>query len=86
MPGRQARLRPSTSAEVMQTAVLRLSLEHASAKVRSGPPVDEDDDYGWPVWAGVVPVAMHFGEPIADPRLRDGIEPAEDVGALGRER
>ena len=81
-PGRQARLRPSTSTEVMQTAVLRLSLEHASAKVRSGPPTDDEEDYDWPVWAGVLPVTTRIGEPVADPRLRDDIEPSEDVRTL----
>ncbi len=60
-------------AEVRQTAVLRLSLEHASAKVRTGPPVDEEADYDWPVWAGVLPVTTRFGEPEPDPRLRPEI-------------
>lgn len=82
VPGRQARLRPSTAAEVRQTAVLRLSLEHASAKVRSGPPSDDEEDYDWPVWAGVLPVTTRFGEPEADPRLRDGVELSEDVRSL----
>jgi nitroimidazol reductase NimA-like FMN-containing flavoprotein (pyridoxamine 5'-phosphate oxidase superfamily) len=79
VPGRQARLRPSTTAEIRQTAVLRLSLEHASAKVRSGPPSDDEADYAWPVWAGVLPVTTRIGEPVADPRLAPGIEPADDV-------
>jgi len=82
VPGRQSRLRPSTSAEVKQTAVLRLSLEHASAKVRSGPPADDEEDYDWPVWAGVLPVTTRFGEPEADPRLRDGIALSDDVRRL----
>jgi nitroimidazol reductase NimA-like FMN-containing flavoprotein (pyridoxamine 5'-phosphate oxidase superfamily) len=81
-PGRQALLRPSTTAEVRQTAVLRLSLEHASAKVRSGPPADDEEDYDWPVWAGVLPVVTRIGEPEADPRLRDGIAVSDDVRRL----
>lgn len=82
VPGRQERLRPSTSAEIRQTAVLRLSLEHASAKVRSGPPADDEEDYDWPVWAGVLPVSTRIGEPEADPRLRDGIALSDDVSRL----
>jgi nitroimidazol reductase NimA-like FMN-containing flavoprotein (pyridoxamine 5'-phosphate oxidase superfamily) len=81
-PGRQSQLRPSTSAEVRQTAVLRLSLEHASAKVRSGPPADDEEDYDWPVWAGVLPVTTRIGEPEADPRLRAGVPMSDDVRRL----
>jgi len=61
---------------------VRISLERSSAKVRSGPPIDEEDDYGWPVWAGIVPAALALGEPQPDPRLRDGIEVPEAVRAL----
>ena len=82
LPGRRATLRPMTPAEVRKTGVLRLSLEHASAKVRSGPPIDEEDDYDWPVWAGVLPVADRFGEPEPDPRLRPDIALPADIGAL----
>jgi hypothetical protein len=82
VPGRQAQLRPSTSVEVMQTAVLRLSLEHASAKVRSGPPADDEEDYAWPVWAGVLPVTTRIGEPEADPRLVGGAVLPDDLRSL----
>lgn len=73
-PGRNEQLRPMTTKELKQTAVMRLSLERASAKVRTGPPVDDEEDYGWPVWAGVVPVTTGFGQPIADPRLDEEVE------------
>ena len=64
---------------------MRLSLEHASAKVRVGPPVDEEEDYDWPVWAGVLPVTTRFGEPEPDPRLRPGITlPGDLHGLVGR--
>ena len=53
--------------------VLRLALDEASAKVRTGPPVDDDEDYELDVWAGVVPLSLERGEPLADPRLRAGI-------------
>jgi nitroimidazol reductase NimA-like FMN-containing flavoprotein (pyridoxamine 5'-phosphate oxidase superfamily) len=73
-PGRTQQLRPMTASELKQTAVMRLSLEQASAKVRTGPPVDEDGDYDWPVWAGVLPVTTAIGQPIPDPRLGDDVE------------
>ena len=82
LPGRQAQLRPTTSAELKQTAVLRVSLEHASAKIRTGPPHDEEGDYEWPVWAGVLPITTAIGAPQADPRLADDIEVPEHVSDL----
>jgi nitroimidazol reductase NimA-like FMN-containing flavoprotein (pyridoxamine 5'-phosphate oxidase superfamily) len=81
-PGRNAQLRPMTRQELRQTAVMRISLERASAKVRTGPPVDEDADYDWPVWAGVLPVSTAFGEPEPDPRLDDGIDVPSHVQDL----
>lgn len=81
-PGRQEQLRPTNITELKQTAVMRISLEHASAKVRTGPPVDEEEDYGWPVWAGVLPVTTAIGQPLPDPRLDDGIETPEHVREL----
>jgi nitroimidazol reductase NimA-like FMN-containing flavoprotein (pyridoxamine 5'-phosphate oxidase superfamily) len=82
VPGRSASLRPMTREEVRQTALMRLSLEHASAKVRTGPPVDEEADYDRPVWAGVVPVSTRFGEPRPDPRLRPDIPLPDGIRAL----
>ncbi|MBT3247961.1 MAG: pyridoxamine 5'-phosphate oxidase family protein [Actinobacteria bacterium] len=86
VPTRQADLRATTEKENRSTEVLRLSLAQASAKVRTGPPVDEDDDYAYPMWAGVLPVTTTIGEPIADPKLTEGIELPDNVKALvGRE-
>jgi nitroimidazol reductase NimA-like FMN-containing flavoprotein (pyridoxamine 5'-phosphate oxidase superfamily) len=82
VPGRQERLRPTTAKELKQTAVMRISLERASAKVRTGPPVDEEDDYGWPVWAGVLPVSTAIGQPQPDPRLPTDIEVPQHVQDL----
>ena len=82
VPGRQAQLRPTTEVEIKQTAVMRISLEQASAKIRSGPPQDEEADYTWPVWAGVVPVATALGQPRADPRLDESIEVPANVQGL----
>ncbi len=82
VPGRQAQLRPTTPKEVQGTSVFRLSLERASAKVRTGPPSDDEEDYDVPVWAGVVPAAVRFGAPVADPRLGDGIDVPDNVRRL----
>ena len=86
VPGRSAALRPMTPLEVRQTAVLQIALEHASTKVRSGPPGDDEADYEWPVWAGVVPVQTSFGEGIPDPRLRPDIPMPDHVRALAHKR
>ncbi len=82
VPGRGEQLRPTTEAEIRQTAVLRLPLEHASTKIRTGPPVDEEDDYDWPVWAGVLPVSTSIGRPQADPRMGPAIDEPDNVRAL----
>lgn len=79
VPGRQATLRPTSTAELKQTAVLRLSLARASAKVRSGPPADDEADYALPIWAGVLPVTTVVGEPVPDPRLAPGLGVPEHV-------
>jgi nitroimidazol reductase NimA-like FMN-containing flavoprotein (pyridoxamine 5'-phosphate oxidase superfamily) len=68
-PGRYASVRPPTDDEVTGTLVLRLPITEGSAKVRSGPPIDDEEDYAWPVWAGVIPLAVQAGTPIPDPRL-----------------
>jgi hypothetical protein len=59
-------VRAPSGQELKATAVLALGLDEASAKVRSGPPVDDDADYALDVWAGVVPVVTALGEPVAD--------------------
>jgi nitroimidazol reductase NimA-like FMN-containing flavoprotein (pyridoxamine 5'-phosphate oxidase superfamily) len=78
-PGRWDEVRQPTEGEMRATLVLALALEEASAKVRTGPPVDDEEDYALPVWAGVVPLGMVAGEPIADPRLPQGVEPPAHV-------
>ena len=61
---------------------LRISLERASTKVRSGPPKDEEADYDWPVWAGVLPVRTTIGEPVPDPRLGPDMEVPDHIRQL----
>jgi nitroimidazol reductase NimA-like FMN-containing flavoprotein (pyridoxamine 5'-phosphate oxidase superfamily) len=72
-PGQWDVVRRPDRRELAATAVLALSLEESSVKVRQGPPVDEEDDHALDVWAGVLPVRQVFGEPVPDPRLRPGI-------------
>jgi nitroimidazol reductase NimA-like FMN-containing flavoprotein (pyridoxamine 5'-phosphate oxidase superfamily) len=62
------------SSELRATLVLALPLGEASAKIRTGPPVDDEEDYSLPVWAGVLPLHLATGEPVPDPRLTAGIE------------
>lgn len=69
VPGRYAGVRPPTDDEIAGTLVLRLPIDEGSAKIRSGPPIDDEADYAWPVWAGVVPLALQPGTPVPDPRL-----------------
>ena len=73
-PGRTALLRPMTDQEVKATTILGLKLNEVSAKVRSGPPVDDDADYDLPIWAGLVPFSLQPGTIIPDPRLLAGVE------------
>lgn len=71
VPGRWAEVRWPNKQELDATLVLALRLAEASAKIRTGPPVDDEEDYALEVWAGVLPLDLSAGEPIADPRLRD---------------
>jgi uncharacterized protein len=69
IPGRWADARQPNERELKQTSVLRLPIEEFSAKIRTGPPIDDEEDYSFPTWAGVVPLEMKAGEPINDPHL-----------------
>ena len=74
IPGRWADVRPPTENELNATQVLSLSLAEASAKIRTGPPLDDEDDYSLPIWAGVIPLRLVAAEAIDDPRLNPEIE------------
>jgi nitroimidazol reductase NimA-like FMN-containing flavoprotein (pyridoxamine 5'-phosphate oxidase superfamily) len=79
VPGRWDEVRPPSRQELKGTQVLALTLDEASAKLRRGGPVDDDEDYALDVWAGVVPLTLRRGAPEPDERLRDGIAPSEAV-------
>ena len=72
-PDRWSQLRPMSSKELKATTILGLELNEVSAKVRNGPPGDDEADYGVPVWAGIIPLSTAVGAPIADPRLMAGL-------------
>jgi nitroimidazol reductase NimA-like FMN-containing flavoprotein (pyridoxamine 5'-phosphate oxidase superfamily) len=72
--GRWSDVRLPTEAELKATTVLALPLAEVSAKIRTGPPKDDAEDYELPIWAGVVPLTIMPAAPIADPRLNAGLE------------
>jgi nitroimidazol reductase NimA-like FMN-containing flavoprotein (pyridoxamine 5'-phosphate oxidase superfamily) len=71
-PGRWPELRAVTKQELKGTTVLHMGLDEASAKIRTGGPVDDEEDYALPVWAGVVPIRLALGTPEPDSRLAPG--------------
>jgi len=80
LPGRWEDSRQPNERELKATSVLRVPIEEFSAKVRVGPVVDDEEDYSFPTWAGVVPLEMVAGTPISDARLI----PGRDVPAYAR--
>jgi hypothetical protein len=81
-PGRWAEVRPPDARELKATAVLRMDLGEASAKLRTGSPHDDDADLGGSAWAGVVPIRTVAGPPDAAPDLAPGIAPSAAVRTL----
>lgn len=75
-PGRWDVVRPPSPSELQATLVVRLPLTEVSAKIRSGPVIDDESDFSRPVWAGVVPVVQHTVGPEADARLHPAVDPA----------
>lgn len=73
MPGRWADARQPTELELKATSVARVPIELASAKIRQGPPADDEADLKLTVWAGVVPIRQRAGEPVPDPQQSEGV-------------
>jgi uncharacterized protein len=71
--GRWEDVRNPTAKELKATTVLEFTIEDASAKIRTGPPHDDEEDYALPVWAGVVPLHIQAAAPLKDPRLNGGV-------------
>lgn len=86
VPGRWGDARIPTAKELRATAVLRIPLEEASAKVRTGPPADDDEDMELPVWAGVVGLRTAAEEPQPDELLAPGIPPPAYLAEMLGER
>ena len=80
LPGRWAESRQPNEKELKATLVMRLPIEEFSAKVRQGPPIDDEEDYSFPTWAGVIPLEMVPGTPIDDPKL-DGGRPVPEYAS-----
>jgi nitroimidazol reductase NimA-like FMN-containing flavoprotein (pyridoxamine 5'-phosphate oxidase superfamily) len=77
IPGRWEEARGPSADELRRTLVVTIPITEASAKVRTGPPLDDDADLALPVWAGVLPLRLAAGAPVADPTLAPGIPPPE---------
>ena len=82
MPGRWDELREPLQNEVKMTGIIALEIESASAKVSTGMPEDEDDDYAIPIWAGVLPLQSRFTTLKSDDRLLEGVTPSDAVCAM----
>ena len=79
VPGRWGEVRRPTAKEMRATSVVAMTIDEASAKIRTGPPLDDEEDYALDVWAGVIPLSMSVGRPVPDPRLREEIAMPEHV-------
>jgi uncharacterized protein len=75
VPGRWRDVRPPADNELAATSVLAIPIDEASAKIRTGPPLDDDQDYALGAWAGIIPLVARARAPEPDPRLREGISP-----------
>lgn len=77
IPGRWAEVRGPSESELKATTVLEFFIEEISSKVRTGPPIDDESDYGLRVWAGVLPLETRSRQPIPDEQLLDGVAPPD---------
>jgi nitroimidazol reductase NimA-like FMN-containing flavoprotein (pyridoxamine 5'-phosphate oxidase superfamily) len=84
IPGRLDDIRRPTALELRKTSVVSLPIDMVSAKVSDGPPEDDEADLGTGVWAGVIPVATFFGQPVPAPDLEPGIETPDYLSDLRR--
>lgn len=80
-PGRSATLRPTNAQEFKATTLVGMTIEEASAKIRSGGPGGDDEDYALPIWAGVIPLRTIVDPPVADARNLPGVAAPTDIAA-----
>ena len=78
-PGRYDTLRPDYAQDIKATMVLGMEITEGSAKIRTGGPSDDEDDYALPIWAGVIPLRTEIGAPSPDPRNLERVETPEHV-------
>ena len=81
-PGRWDEARDTNEKEVKATSVIALDIETAAAKIRSGMPVDDEEDYDLDHWAGIVPISTAYGQPVNCSRLKDGIPVSDSIKRL----
>jgi nitroimidazol reductase NimA-like FMN-containing flavoprotein (pyridoxamine 5'-phosphate oxidase superfamily) len=86
LPGRWKDSRQPNEKEIKATSVLRLPITEFSAKVRQGPPIDDEEDYAFPTWAGVIPLEMMAGKPVNDPRLDSAVAVPEYAQSYSRRK
>ena len=82
VPGRWAEVRPPNPIELRTTSLLKLEITEASAKIRQGPPIDDEEDYALGCWAGVLPFTLAAQEPMSDPLLASGIAVPDYIRAF----
>ena len=84
IPGRWNDCRRPNPKEMKATWILELPIGEASAKIRTGPPIDDDEDYALDIWAGMLPLTRGVGKPIADPKLKRGVEVPRYIARYAR--
>jgi len=84
VPGRWNEARQPNEKEIRATTLVAVHLAEASAKIRSGPPKDDAEDYSLDVWAGEIPLRQVVGVPVDDPQLSAGIRPSKNVTSYRR--
>jgi len=84
IPGRWAEVRSPSLNELKATTVIKLPISEVSAKIRTGPPIDDEDDQKLPIWAGILPLSLTPEDPISDPLLAAGIPRPASVTNYGK--
>lgn len=79
IPNRWEEVRLPSEKEMKATKIIKIPISEASAKIRTGPPVDDKKDYDLPIWAGVIPIKKSYERPISDPKLKTGISISNSV-------
>jgi uncharacterized protein len=79
-PGRNRQIRPILPQELKATTLMSMVIDEVSAKIRTGGPIDDEEDYALDCWAGVVPIELRVGAPVADDRLKPGVPPLFGLG------